>query len=249
MENALYVGLSRQVALQRQMAVVANNIANADTPGYKAQRMQFVEHMTDAGSAGSVGPGGDREIAMVIDRAVVRDTRVGRLERTGNPFDLAIMGPGYLVVETESGPRYTRVGHLSLDSEGRLIDGNQLPLLGDDDKPIEIPAGGRDLLIAADGTLTGSQGPIGRLKVVSFENEHEMRPLGGGLLASNEAPQEAEGIDLAQGMLEGSNVQPILEMTRMIEISRQYQATQRLLQDEHSRQRDSISRLAGTSQR
>ena len=249
MENALYIGLSRQVALQRQLAVVANNIANADTPGYKSQRMQFVQHLTEAGSTGSARSGRDRQIAMVIDRAVVRDTRVGRMERTGNPFDVAIMGPGYLVVETESGPRYTRVGHLAVDNEGRLVDGNRLPLLGDDDKPIQVPAGGRNLVIAADGSLSGDQGPIGRLKLVAFDNEHELKPLGGGLLASSEAPREAEGVELAQGMLEGSNVQPILEMTRMIEISRQYQATQRLLQDEHSRQRDSISRLAGTSQR
>jgi len=246
MENALYIGLSRQVALQRQLSVVANNIANVDTPGYKSQRMQFVQHMAEAGSAGS---GRDGEIAMVIDRAVVRDTRVGRIERTGNPFDVAIMGPGYLVVETESGPRYTRVGHLAIDNQGQLVDGNRLPLLGDDDKPIQVPAGGRNLVIAADGSLSGDQGPLGRLKIVAFANEHELKPLGGGLLASNDAPQEPDGVELAQGMLEGSNVQAILEMTRMIEISRQYQATQRLLQDEHNRQRDSIGRLAGTSQR
>ena len=246
MENPLYIGLSRQVTLRRQLSVVANNIANADTPGYKAQRMQFVQHLTDAGST---GPGRDAEIAMVIDRAVIRDTRPGRMESTGDPFDVAILGSGYLVVETESGPRYTRGGHLAIDGESRLVDSNGLPVLGADDRAITVPDSGRNLAIAADGSVSGDLGPIGRLKLVAFDNEAELKPLGGGLLASDQAPREAEGATLAQGMLESSNVQPILEMTRMIEISRRYQSIQRLLQDEHNRQRDSIGRLAGTSQR
>ena len=246
MENALYIGLSRQVVLQRQLSVIANNIANADTPGYKAQRMQFGMHLVDAGRD---RPNRDPDMAMVIDRSVLRDTRPGAMERTGDPMNLAIQGDGYLVVETEFGPRYTRAGRLGIDAEGRLVDNNRLPILGDDDKPIQVPAAAGTLVIAPDGSISGEQGPIGRLKVVTFEREGEMKPLGGGLLASNEAPTEAEGVQIAQGMLEGSNVQAILEMTRMIEISRQYQSTQKLLQDEHNRQRDSISRLAGTSQR
>ncbi len=246
MENALYVGLSRQVVLQRQLSVIANNIANADTPGYKAQRMQFGMYMVDAGRDSA---GGRPEMAMVVDRSVVRDTRGGQLERTGSPMDLAIQGNGYLVVETESGPRYTRAGRLAVDDEGRLVDNNRLPILGDDDQPITIPRGSGTLDIAPDGSISGEFGPIGRLKLVSFEREGEMKSLGRGLLASNEAPEEATDARISQGMLEGSNVQPVLEMTRMIEIARQYQSTQRLLQDEHNRQRDSISRLAGTSQR
>lgn len=246
MENALYVGLSRQVVLQRQLSVIANNIANADTPGYKAQRMQFAQHLTEAGRD---GPGRGPEMSMVIDRAVLRDTRPGQTEHTGNPLDLAILGDGYLVVETESGPLYTRTGRLAIDAESRLVDGNGLPLLDEGDQPIEATNGASGLVIAPDGSISDERGPLGRLKLVAFERDHELKSLGGGLLASNEAPQEAEGVKVAQGMLEGSNVQPILEMTRLIEISRQYQSTQRLLQDEHNRQRDSISRLAGTSQR
>ena len=246
MENALYVGLSRQVVLRRQLSVIANNIANAETPGFKAQRMQFGMYMVEAGRDGA---GRDPRMAMVVDRSVVRDTRAGTMERTGNPLDLAIQGDGYLVVETESGPRYTRAGRLAIDDEGRLVDSNRLPLLGDDDQPITIPRGSGTLVITPDGSVSGELGAIGRLKLVAFDREADMKPLGGGLLASNEAPREAEDVQIAQGMLEGSNVQPILEMTRMIEISRQYQSTQKLLQDEHNRQRDSISRLAGTQQR
>lgn len=246
MENALYVGLSRQVVLRRQLAVVANNIANAGTTGYKAQRMQFAQHLAATGSGGSSS---GREISMVIDRDTVRDTRAGRIEQTGNPLDVAIFGPGYMVVETEAGPRYTRVGHLSVDNDGRLVNGDRLPILGDNDAPIILPTGGRGLEIASDGVMTGSQGPIGKLKLVSFENEQDMIPVGRGLLDSDEEPQPADGVTLSQGMLEGSNVQAIVEMTRMIDIARQYQSTQRLLQDEHNRQRDSIGRLAGTSQR
>lgn len=246
MENPIYIGLSRQMALQRQLAVVANNIANANTPGYKAQRMLFVQHLAETGAPGS---GRDSEISMVIDRAVIRDNRAGATERTGNPLDVAVMGPGYLVVETEAGPRYTRTGRLAIDSERRLVDGNRLPILGQDERPIEIPADGRGLVIAADGGVSTELGPAGRIRLVRFDDESGLTPLGGGLLATNEVPKDAEDTELAQGMLEGSNVQPILEMTRLIEVSRQYQSTQRLLQSEHSRQRDSISRLAGTSQR
>ncbi|NNG03047.1 MAG: flagellar basal-body rod protein FlgF [Inquilinus sp.] len=245
MENPLYIGLSRQQALQRQLAVTANNIANANTAGFKAQRVLFQEYLADG-----AGPGrsADGPLSMVIDRAVMRDLSTGAFERTGNPLDVAVMGAGYMVVETDAGPRYTRTGRLAIDAEGQLVDGNRLPILADDDRPIQIPADAGALSIGADGSIGGAQGPIGRIRLVAFADEGALVPRGGGLLATNELPADAEGIELAQGMLERSNVKPILEMTRLIEISRQYQANQRLLETEHGRQRDSIRRLAGTQQ-
>ncbi len=246
MENAIYIGLSRQMALQRRLSVAANNIANANTPGFKAQRMLFVQFL-----AAPDRPGPDRgdAIAMVTDRAVVRDLRAGELEQTGNPLDVALLGDGYLVVETDAGPRYTRNGRLALDAERRLVDSNELPVLGADDRPIVIPPNSGPIVISQAGDVSVDTGPVGRLRVVGFDDELGLTPLGGGLHASNEMPVAADQTEVVQGMLEGSNVQPILEMTQLIEISRQYQSTQRLLESEHRRQRDAIGRLANINRR
>jgi flagellar basal-body rod protein FlgF len=240
MENTIYIGLSRQMALRRQLDVTANNIANMNTPGFKTHRMLFLEYLAEPDAP---GPARDRPLSMVSDQAVVRDLRPGQLSRTDNPLDIAIDGEGYLVVETPAGPRYTRNGHLTIDSERRLVDGTGLALLDTNDQPIEIPPNARDIRIGGTGEITTDAGPVGRLRLVRFDDEFGLTPLGGGLHVTNEAPKEAENSAIVQGMIEDSNVQPIVEMTSMIEISRQYQSTQKLLNDEHERLRTAIRRL------
>lgn len=243
MENTLYIGLSRQMVLRRQLTVAANNMANINTPGFKAQQMLFQEHMAEPDT---IGPSRGRESRMVLDQAVVRDMRAGPMERTGNPLDVGITGEGYLVVDTFGGPRYTRNGHLAIDASGRLVDMNGLPVLDTQNQPIEIPQGSRDITISASGAISTDAGPLAQLSVVRFENELGLTALGGGLYVANERPVPVDNPSLAQGMIEGSNVQPITEMTQMIEIMRQYQSTQKMLESEHERQQTAIRRLAKT---
>lgn len=240
METASYIGLSLQSALKRQMNVVSNNLANMNTPAYKGQHMLFQEYLNGPGRTPT---GSASDLSMVMDQAVVRDSRPGPIEQTGNPLDVAIEGDGFLVVDTVGGPRYTRSGHLALNSERTLVDSNGLPVLDDGDQPIRIPANATGITIDGDGNISASTGPIGRIRMVTFADEFGLTPLGGGLYVTNEVPADAEEANLVQGAIEGSNVQPIAEMTQMIEIARAYQKTQGFIQSEHERLRTAIRQL------
>src|SRR5688500_10929571 len=116
MENSIYIGLSRQVALRRQLDVVANNIANMTTPGFKGQDVLFQQYM--------VGKGSSDSYSMVSDYGSYRDARSGPVARTDNPLDVALEGDGFLVVETAQGPRYTRSGRMSIGPDRQLVDSN-----------------------------------------------------------------------------------------------------------------------------
>ena len=242
MENASYIALSRQVTLREQLAVTAQNVANLNTPGYKAQRPLFVEYLAEPeGRAGRYGE--DPAVSLVIDQAVLRDTRPGPVERTGNPLDVALVGEGYLVVETPAGPRYTRNGRLSIDIDRRLVDGNGLPVLDKRDREITIPQDAGEITILDSGTITTAQGEAGQLQIVTFDREAELVPLGGNLLTTNQVPRDAVDTRVAQGMVERSNIQAAVEMTRLIEVSRAYERTGSLIKSEHDRQREAIRRL------
>ena len=240
MENTTYIALSRQNALRRQLDVVANNIANMNTTGFKQQRMQFTEFL--------MRPGMHEQASFVQDRAVVRDLAAGGMTSTGNPLDAALNGPGYFTVDTASGRRYTRNGSFHMDDQRQLVDGNGLPVLADNGQAITIPAGTANVEIKADGTITTELGPVARLNLVTFEREQLMVEVGNGLYVSDEEPQPApETTKVAQGLLEQSNVKPVVEMTQMIEISRQYQQAQKMIENEHERIRSVIQRLSRTA--
>lgn len=237
MENIAYVALSLQTVLNRQMQVTANNVANMSTAGYKAQGVLFNEELTKA-------QGGEK-LSMVLDHGTFRRVEQGPLQQTGNPLDLALEGSGFFEIETAQGARYTRAGNFSLDMEGRIVTQNGNPVLSDGGQPITIPQGDTQIMIANDGTIsTAESGIIGRVGVMRFADEQKIIEEGHGLYNANaEVPVQAENTKVLQSMLEGSNVQPVLEMNRMIEIVRNYQQTQRLLQTDHERQRNVISRL------
>lgn len=250
MENAIYATISHSMALRREMDVVANNIANMNTVSFKSQRPVFYEYVADASGAGprvDVLARETGDLSMVIDGGVARDLRQGDMEQTGGIFDVAVEGDGYMVVGTDHGPRYTRHGRLAVDVERRLVDVNGLPVLGTGDQPITIPGGAQSIMIQGDGTVLADGTRTGQVRLVTFAEPQAMVPLGGGLLAANEVPQDAQDTRLVQGMIETSNVEPISEMSRMIDISRKYESAQRLLQAEDDRLRSAIQTL-GTLQ-
>ncbi|HYD70010.1 flagellar basal-body rod protein FlgF [Azospirillum sp.] len=240
MENPAYIALSRQMSLRRQLDVVANNVANMNTTGFKQQRMLFTEFLQR--------PGMHEQVSMVQDRAVVRDLTTGGLTQTGNSLDLALTGNGYFTVDTASGRRYTRAGSFRMNDQRQVVDGGGLPVLSDNGQPITIPAGTRDITVTSDGTISTELGPVGRLNIVTFRNEQLMTEVGAGLYVSDEEPQPAPAdTKVAQGMLEGSNVRPVVEMTTMIEVNRQYAQNQRMIDTEHERIRTAIQRLGRTA--
>jgi len=241
METTTYIALSRQATLRRQMDVVANNIANMNTTGFKGERMMFVEHLVK--SKGGEQILGDK-VSYVRDIATMRDLSDGPLEQTGNPFDVAVAGEGYFIIQTETGNRYTRNGRFQLDDGGQLVNQAGQPVLSDGGQPFFFAPGDGKPAIGPDGTISTANGELGRLAVVTFDNQHQMRPGAGGLFATEGEPKPVEKPRIVQGMLEGSNIQPVVEMSRLIEVQRKYEGVRNFLDKEDERQRRMIKDLA-----
>lgn len=239
METPWLIAISRQAALQRDMDVVANNIANINTPGYKAERMMFSEYL--------VRPQKNVPLSFVQDKGMMRDLREGPLTKTGNPLDLALMGDGYFMVETENGQRFTRSGRFQLDADGRIINQLGQPVLSAAGQPVVIPPGSDNITIAPDGSVSAGTDIVGTIGIVAFDNPRMMKREANNLYAMDEAPKPAPRTRLMQGMLEESNVNAVQEMTNMIEVNRTYAANQRVLQDEHDRIRRAIGQIVGNA--
>ncbi len=238
MENALYVGLSRQVALSRQMSMVANNIANVNTPGYRADKILFEEYVVNPDPI-------DEDISMVMDYGQYKDTAAGTMSMTGNPLDVALEGPAFMMVETNQGTKYTRAGNFTLNNEGNLVTPSGNYVLDNGQGRITIPSDARDITITTNGEIVTNQGAAGQIGMVEFANVNNLKSTGDGFYVAenNEIANPAQNTNMRQNMLEGSNVQAVLEMTDLIEISRQFQSMQKNLQNEHDRQRSTIQKL------
>jgi flagellar basal-body rod protein FlgF len=187
--------------------------------------------------------GGRQRLAFVQDVATVRDPSPGPLTVTGNSLDLAIEGPGYFAIETGQGVRYGRSGQFRLGEQGEIVTAAGDLLLDDGGAPLAVPPGARSITVASDGTMSTEDGVAGRIEVVGFADEQALRKVGSGLYETDQEPQPVPGARLVQGMIEGANVQPILEMTGMIATLRAYQSTERLLDTHHELQRRTIERM------
>ncbi|MGE4312953.1 MAG: flagellar basal-body rod protein FlgF [Pseudobdellovibrionaceae bacterium] len=237
MENGLYIGLSRQMVLRTGMDLVANNIANANTPGFRAQNPLFKEYISD--------PRGARDpISMVEDYGQYDLTKPGPLQQTGSPLDVALNGPGFMGVRTAGGEiQYTRAGNFNLNNLRELVTPNGYRVADLGGGAIVVPENVKNISIDRQGRVSTDQGEIGTIMVHEFDNPQLLTPQGNGLYSTTEAGRPAQDTVVLQGELEGSNVSPIVEMTKMIDISREYQAMQRFLQNDHDRQKDAIQRL------
>lgn len=240
MENTSYVALSRQAALWRQLDVVANNMANANTPAYKNEQMMFREYLMDTRSSDRATGG---KLSYVQDMGLLRDTREGPLTKTDNPLDLALHDEGYFQIETEAGMRYTRNGHFRLDEGGMLVNSQGFAAMDNRDNPIIFAPNETNITIAPDGTVSTENGQVATLKVVRFANQQDMRNAGDSLFETTEDPEIVQRPQIVQGMMEESNVQPVLEITKMTELLRQYQAAQNMIEKEHERQLKMIETL------
>ena len=247
MESPTYIALSRQLVLSRQMDIVANNMANAATPAFKGEEMLFVEYLVQADINGEptfAGP--DGAVAYVQDLAVVRDTSEGPMTPTGGPLDLAIHGEGHFVVDTPQGPRYTRLGRFQLDAEGKLVTSEGHAVRGAGGA-IFIPAEDGEVVVASDGTVSTEGGPIDRLSVVRFADEQELRKVSGGLYKSDATPLPNLEPEIAQGMVEESNVRPVVELTLLMSVMRNFQAAQRMIETQDELQRRVINTIVSSA--
>lgn len=238
MENAAYIALSRQQGLRAEMDIVAHNIANVNTPGFRAEKMVFNEYLE------RTRPG--ERLSFVEDVGLARDLSEGPITQTGNPLDVALSGAGFFAVDTDLGERYTRNGRFGLNAQSQIVTSDGHVVQGVGGGPITVPPDGGPVSIAGDGTVSNRDGVVGRLRIVGFADERDMRRAAGSLFVTDQIPQEEAPATVAQGALEGSNVEAIIEITRMMEVLRRYQSVQRMLQNDHERQQRAIRNLGTT---
>ena len=172
---------------------------------------------------------------------------------TGNPLDIALQGAGYFPIQTSQGTRYTRAGSFQLNTDGQIVTLSGDVLLADGDQPLSIPSTTTQINISADGFVSArvdngvSLAQLGKLKIVKFDNEQAMQPVGNGLYSTTQEEQPAENSSVVQGALEQSNVSAVTEITQMIQIMRSYEQTVNLIGQENQRLDDAITKLSKTT--
>jgi len=236
MENAVYVGLSQQMALKRHLDIVANNLANMSTTAFKSVSPVFEEYLQKEPQV--------ENVSYVQDYGSYEDSSEGRVTGTNRNLDFAISGDGFFSVRTDEGIRYTRNGNFKLDPDGYIITSNGDFLLDEGNNTIQLDLTNPNIEVAADGTMNIGTEEVIKLELQSFPNFQRLSPIGNGYYKTNgETPVPAVDASILQGSLESSNVNPILEMTTMIEISRAYEAAQKLLDAEHELQMKAVQEL------
>jgi flagellar basal-body rod protein FlgF len=239
-KNAQLIGLSRQIALARQMDVVANNMANINTTGFKAEESLYEEY---------VGPvardqdfmGKDQPLSYVQDWATMHDLSAGDMVQTGNPLDVAINGAGFFAVQTAGGDRWTKAGSFQINNAGTLVDLSGNPVLGDGG-PIQFGPEETDVNISEDGAVSSSAGAKGRLRLVEFANPQAIKHEGGNLFSGG-TPIAPTDTRVMQGFIEKSNVSGVSAMAEMIKVQRAYESAAALSQRQDDMRRSAIQRL------
>lgn len=234
MDAAGYATLNRQSGLMREMGVVANNIANSSTIGFRREGVVFSEFVAAL----------DQDPSLSMAHASGRhvDLSQSTLSQTGGQFDFAIQGEGFFLIETPDGNRLTRAGSFTPSAEGELVtpDGNRLLDAGG--APVFVPPDARGISLASDGTLSAQGQPIAQIGLWQPSDPLTLRHQSGTLFSANDV-EPAEGATVLHGMLEDSNVEPVSEIARMIEVQRAYELGQKFLDGEDERVRGVISTL------
>ena len=240
MDNTTYIALSRQTALWNQLEVVANNLANVNTTGFKGTDTLFSQYVFKL-------PQNDRtfqdKVSFTHDFGLVRNLAQGTLNYTSNVYDMAIQGEGYFVTQGAAPgqpDRYTRAGNFTIDNQGQLVTQDGRPVLSVNPTPIIIPPTAGEIVLQGDGAILDQAGTqIEQLKVVRFESERDLKQLNGTSFVTGEGqtPIVIQNPKVAQGVLEDSNVNGVTEMTRLIALNRTYADVARVVEAESERKR------------
>jgi len=235
MDNTKYIALSRQMGLWKQMDVVSNNMANMNTAGFRSSDVFFNSYVINTKGAEGAGR---LPVHFANDFATFNNFDAGALMETGNTFDVSIHGDAFFAIETAGGERYTRKGQFHLDMNGMMVNQNGQAVLSDNDEPFFFAPGERDVVISEDGAVSTENGLIGRLKLVRFDDDRRLVKIGDTMFANpigNEMHAVVNEASVHQGVLEQSNVNSILEMTKMINLHRSYEHIQQMIDAEHDR--------------
>jgi flagellar basal-body rod protein FlgF len=239
MDNPGYVALTRVKGLYDELRVVANNIANASTKGFRAESLVFAEVLTPADVDGEA-------LAMAAPRAHVTSPRQGGFDGTGGEFDLAIEGDAYFQVLTPNGPRLTRAGAFTLSPEGELQNALGERVTDQGGAPIQIPPGAGAVSIAEDGTISAGGQQLGQVGLFTLPPEQLLREDGVRFRFEGQA-NAALDARIAQGFLEQSNVSGVEQMSRLIEVQRAYELSMRMMDNQDEIQREAVRTLGRVS--
>lgn len=241
MQNGLYVSLSAQISLERRLETIAANVANANTPGYRVDGVTFSTELAKAG---------DSKVSFVDQGQNFVSRRSGPLIATGNPLDMAIQGDGWFAVKSEGKTVYTRDGRMTMDDSGGLISMTGAPVLDAANAPIQLDPSAGAPSIGRDGMITQNGRQIGVVGLFQLDPDANLIRAGTSGFTSDKAAQpilDFRTNAVIQSSIEGANVDPVREMTRLIEISRNFDGvTNGVTQTETSLQ-DAIKMLGGAA--
>ncbi len=246
MDTTLYVGLSHQMAMRRNMDILANNIANMNTTAFKKENLIFQTYLVDMKNTDTPAAS---TVAYVHDAGVARDFSEGEFTATGNPLDLALSGQNFFRVQMPDGSeRYTRNGHFELSDNGDIVTSSGNPILDEAGHKIAITPKDGKIEVASDGTIsTAARGVIGKLGIVTFKDLSKLEKAGDSLYSASTPAVPATKLKVMQGMTESSNVEPIVEMTNMMNFARRYEAVAKMLQDQQNLEAKADDKLAKVS--
>jgi flagellar basal-body rod protein FlgF len=236
MDNALYTTLNRQSGLMAEMRAVSNNIANISTTGFRKEGVIFAEHVADLGR-------GEPSLSMASAEGRLVNLAQGALTRTGGTFDLAIEGEGFFQIETPDGPRLTRAGAFTPSPEGELVTPEGYRLLDLGGAPVFVPTDAGPVAVAQDGTVSVGGTPVAQVGLFQPADPTGLFHAGGTRFEAPGGIEPMDGGIIFQGFLENSNIDPVAEIARMIEVQRAYEMGQGFLDSEDQRIRAVIQTL------
>jgi flagellar basal-body rod protein FlgG len=225
MNSGVYAALSGSLVAMRKLDVLANNLANVNTAGFKKDRLTFESLLPPVGTPSA----GRSDAPVLANERLFTDFSPGPQRESGNPLDLALAGDGFFVVETPEGRRYTRQGNFSRDTAGQLVTAEGYPVRGTGG-PLTISGGHID--INDKGEIRSDGIPVGTLEIVDFPRPYALEKLGNALFAPADPelrPQPIKGTAVRQGILEGANVEAVTEMIQLIETNRYFEACQKVI--------------------
>jgi flagellar basal-body rod protein FlgF len=237
MQSSLYVALSAQVALQRRMETIANNVANSTVPGFRGEHVRFESMLSDSATE-SVAHAGSGDT--YINRSP------GQLVRTDNPLDIAVQGDAWFGIQTPSGTVYTRDGRMQISANGDLQSIGGHPMLDVGGAPIQVDPGGGPLHIASDGMITQRNRQLGAVGLFKIDEDALLeRYENSGVIPDKPATPvlDFNNVEIAQGHIENSNVNPMWEMSELVMVSRSYEAVSSSISQSEDSLREAIRAL------
>lgn len=237
MQDSLYVALSSQIALERRLETIADNVANASTVGFRATGVKFEDVVSGTGP---------KSVSFASSGKTFLSTAHGSMTETGNPFDFAIQGDAWFAIETPAGTVMTRDGRFSMNENGELLSTEGHPVLDGGGAPIQLDPRNGPPKAGADGSLRQNDQLVGAIGLYQFDpGENFVRYGNSGIVPARtpEPVTDRSDVGVAQGFVEESNVNPVLEMTRLIMVQRAFENTAALIRQAGASTDDAIKTL------